>query len=83
MKTSTARKVWIVLAVSIVFHFHAIAQNMIANGGFNTDATGWSETNNSPLGGYRCCKGNPEGLFWLDSSPSPTNDPTISQVVTA
>lgn len=82
MNNKTQKKVWLVLAVSIGFQFCALAQNLIVNGGFNTNATGWSAANNS-FGGYVCCKGNPGGFFSLDSgTPSLTTDPTVSQVIT-
>lgn len=58
----------------------AIAQNFVTNGRFDTNATGWTAANDS-LGGWTCCKGNPGGWFWLDANPSPTTDPTVSQVV--
>jgi hypothetical protein len=80
MNATIQHKVWMVLAASIGFQFCAVAQNLIVNGGFDTTAAGWSASN-AALGGYACCKGNPGGLFWLDSAPSPTTDPTISQVV--
>src|SRR5712671_2792434 len=80
MNFSQQQNLCVVLAVFLACQ-SAVAQNLIVNGGFVADATGWSATNNA-AGGYACCKGNPGGLFWLDSSPSPTNDPTVSQVVT-
>jgi hypothetical protein len=82
MNASIQHRFWIVVAASICCPFWAAAQNLIVNGGFDTDATGWTASNDSPGGGWACCKGNPGGLFWLDNTtPSLTTDPTISQVV--
>ena len=82
MKTKTHTKVCVTLFVSIGFQFSAFAQNLVVNGGFDTDTTGWTASNNA-FGGYRCCKGNPGGFCWLDAAtPSATTDPTLSQMVT-
>jgi hypothetical protein len=80
MKATIQRKVVLALVSAAWWQGCAFAQNLIVNGGFDTDAAGWTASNNA-LGGYACCKGNPGGCFWLDSSPSPTTDPTVSQVV--
>lgn len=81
MKNKTHTKAWMVLLASIGFQFGALAQNLVVNGGFDSNVTGWSSTNN-PIGGYECCKGNPGGFCGLDSTPSATTDPTVSQVIT-
>ena len=80
MTASTQRKTWLVLAASVVCQFCAVAQNLVVNSGFDTNAAGWTASNNTN-GGYACCKGNPGGRFLLDSGPSPTTAPTVSQVV--
>src|SRR5437867_3626864 len=51
--------------------------NLVANGGFDTDASGW--TTNASSGYYDRFKGNPGGCFTL-TSPS-TNTPMISQTI--
>jgi hypothetical protein len=81
MNASIQHRFWIVLAASICCPFWVAAQNLIINGGFDTNATGWTASNVSRLGGWACCKGNPGGFFQLDTTPSPTTDPTISQVI--
>src|SRR5215472_1284148 len=80
MNTMIQKKVVVALLAVGGLQSCVLAQNLVVNGGFDTNATGWSASNNA-LGGYECCKGNPGGCFWLDSTPSLTTDPTVSQVV--
>jgi hypothetical protein len=60
----------------LAFCFSATAQNLIVNGGFDTNSSGWTTTASS--GWYEPNKGNPGGCFVLFSASTPT----ISQVVT-
>lgn len=70
----------IALVAAVALQRCAFAQNLIVNGGFDASAAGWVAANNA-AGGYACCKGNPGGWFGLDSTPSLTTDPMVSQVV--
>jgi hypothetical protein len=53
--------------------------NLVVNGGFDTDASGWMTTNEFGFG-YVSTKGNPGGYFWLYTN-SPSLTPTISQTI--
>jgi len=55
--------------------------NMVVNGGFDTDASGWLTNNIGRDGGFYSGKGDPGGYFLLDNVPSPSLYPTISQVI--
>jgi hypothetical protein len=57
--------------------------NLIVNGGFDIDSSGWTLTNVAGNGGAGPGdKGNPGGMISLKSvTPSPATDPTISQTV--
>lgn len=57
--------------------------NLVFNGGFDTDASGWTGGNLGLSAGYRPDKGNPGGFFVLDNAnPSSSTDPIISQMIT-
>lgn len=53
--------------------------NVVVNGGFDTDASGWSVNNGSSF--FDGKNGNPPGSFYLTDAPSPSSDPTISQMI--
>jgi hypothetical protein len=55
--------------------------NLVVNGGFDTDASGWIATYIGANGGYQPSKGDPGGFFFLDNTPSPSTYPTISQTI--
>jgi hypothetical protein len=55
--------------------------NFLVNGGFDTDASGWSASNISQFGGFEPAKGNPGGYYFLDAPSSSTDPATISQTV--
>ncbi len=82
---TVAKQLQILCFVALLGAFTTETQaqgNLVSNGGFDTDAAGWT-TNNLGLGaGYRSSKGNPGGFFVLDSSPLLVADPTISQIIT-
>ena len=54
--------------------------NLVFNGGFDTDASGWVITNVSDIGGYLSNFGNPPGSVAL-FNPGSTNAPTASQEI--
>jgi len=54
--------------------------NMVVNGGFDTDASGWVLTNIGSGGGYHSSFGNPPGSVVLDYPSSP-DVPTASQEI--
>ncbi len=55
--------------------------NLVFNGGFDTDASGWMLVDMSMGGGFETTKGNPPGDVVLASFPSPDTDPTASQTI--
>src|SRR5438309_969518 len=65
------------LALSLHLPQAAAQGNLVLNGGFDTDASGW--TTNASSGYYERFKGNPGGCFTL-TSPA-TNMPMISQTI--
>jgi len=74
--------VLIALALSC-FSQSATAQgNLVVNGGFDTDSSGWILTNISVSegGGYHATFGNPPGSVLL-YNPSLPEDPTASQII--
>ena len=86
MKLYTTLKTSIVLAASALSLIpqSATAQgNLVFNGGFDHDASGWTATNiQVGVGyGYDPLKGNPGGCFWLWSGPSSSLTPVISQPI--
>lgn len=81
MKSALQHFAWIVTLACVWCPDWAAAQNFVLNGGFDTNAVGWTATNTENGGGYRSSKGNPGGFFHLDTQPSSTTDPTISQQV--
>lgn len=55
--------------------------NLVVNGSFDTNASGWVITNTSGFG-YQSILGNPGGFVLLDNiAPSPSTDPTASQTI--
>ena len=66
---------------TFVFSVTSQAQ-LVTNGTFDSDASGWSWENIDGSGGWRSSGGNPDGNFILNSNGSTTTDPTISQLVT-
>jgi hypothetical protein len=54
--------------------------NLVVNGGFDIDASGWSIINVDSGSGYRSLAGNPPGCVLLDILHS-TNNPTASQEI--
>jgi hypothetical protein len=70
----------LVLSALALCTLAAAASAAVTNGGFNTDAAGWSGSNIDGAGGYRSTGGNPGGFFILNDSGGAT-DPTISQNV--
>ena len=54
--------------------------NLVVNGGFDTDASGWTITNVSGGGGYVSFVGNPAGSVYLNN-PSLPPVPTASQTI--
>ncbi len=63
------------------FSQSAMAQgNLVVNGGFDTDTSGWTITNTSAGGGYNSAIGNPPGSVRLYNPTSP-NVPTASQII--
>ncbi len=54
--------------------------NMVVNGGFDTDASGWSMINIGSGGGFLALFGNPPGSVVLEN-PSSSNVPTASQEI--
>jgi hypothetical protein len=81
MKSALQHFAWIVTLACVWCPDWAAAQNLVVNGGFDTSAAGWTATNVSIGGGYVSSKGNPGGYYELNSPPSSTTDPEISQVV--
>jgi hypothetical protein len=65
----------------LCFAQSAVAQgNLVVNGGFDTDASGWTITNVSAGGGYISFVGNPAGSVYLNN-PSLPPVPTASQEI--
>jgi hypothetical protein len=82
MHTIIQHSLWMSLAACVCFPISSAAQNLVVNGGFDTDASSWTSTNIGSGHGFRPSKGNPGGYFELDASPSLLTDPTVNQVVT-
>jgi hypothetical protein len=78
MKSHCILKISIVLL--ILTSRHLVAQgNLVMNGSFDTDATGWTLTNGAA---WIPDKIDPGGFIGLDSlAPSPTTDPTAYQLI--
>jgi hypothetical protein len=58
--------------------------NLIANGSFSSNASGWIIVNTPGGFGYQSVGGNPGGCVLLDNvSPSPSSDPTASQTISS
>jgi hypothetical protein len=75
---TTLHKAWIALAVSICCPLYLVAQNLVINGSFDTNTTGWTA---NIAKDYQPSLGNPPGCVGLND-PSLQSVPTISQVVT-
>jgi hypothetical protein len=71
-------------ALLLVFPQLVNAQgNLVINGSFDVDASGWTTSNIGNNGGYVNAKGDPGGYFFLGSAThSSSIYPTISQTVT-
>jgi hypothetical protein len=70
------------IALLVLTSRHLVAQgNLVINGTFDTDASGWVTNNIGRDGGYYSGKGNPGGFYLLDNTPAPGVSPTISQTV--
>ncbi len=54
--------------------------NLVVNGGFDTDASGWTVVNVGSGGGYVSESGIPGGYFYISGPPS-TPPPSISQTI--
>jgi len=76
-------RICLVIATATLLDFQpAPAQGtFVFNGGFDTNADGWVKTDIGIQGGWNG-KGNPGGCFILDTQPSPSANPTISQTIT-
>jgi hypothetical protein len=84
MKLHVALKTRLVLAallLSCLPHSATGQGNLVVNGGFDTDASGWVMTNVDISWGGWSSAGNPGGSFILDNSPSSSTEPTIGQTV--
>ena len=68
----------ILIAACICCPLHLVAQNLVINGTFNSDAAGWTA---NIAKDYQPSQGNPPGCVGLVLYPG-TFVPTISQVVT-
>lgn len=68
------------IALVVTFCSSASAQTVI-NGDFELAATGWTATNVDGSGGHRTTGGNPNGFFILNSSGSPSTNPTLTQPI--
>lgn len=80
------------LGVAVIFLMGAVwgsgaEANLITNGNFATDATGWIYNNQGIDGGYQSSIGNLAGSFWINhnggnvgSDPDPMLSQTISTV---
>jgi hypothetical protein len=83
MKPYLALRTCVVLGVLTLLLLPRLATaqgNLVVNGGFDTDASGWTITNVSAGGGYQSSYGNPNGsIFLLDASS--LNPPTASQEI--
>jgi hypothetical protein len=59
--------------------------NLITNGDFATNASGWTYNNQGIDGGYLASEGNPAGSFWINHNgnpvPSGDPDPKLSQAI--
>lgn len=70
-----------VLALFLLPHLATAQGNLVVNGGFDTDASGWTATNIAFGGGYSSKSGNPPGCFFLNASSLSSVDPIISQTI--
>jgi hypothetical protein len=68
------------LALLLLPQFAKAEGNLVVNGGFDTNASGWAITN-SDGSGYLSSGGNPGGCFALINITSPLKAPTISREV--
>jgi hypothetical protein len=70
-----------VLALSCIPQSATAQGNLVFNGGFDYDASGWIATNIAGGAGYDPLKGHPGGCFTLWSGPSSSLTPIISQPI--
>jgi hypothetical protein len=79
MKKYIFMTAWVLLLVPGM----AVAQgNLVSNGGFDSNADGWTIINVSGGFGYSTAGGNPGGDVLLDNlTPSPSSTPTASQTI--
>jgi hypothetical protein len=68
------------LALSCLPQLATAQGNLVVNGGFDTDASGWIITNIDSGSGYRSLAGNPPGCVLLYNL-SHQNNPTASQEI--
>ena len=81
MRNTSKKVIHVGLITLLVFVTTSLAQQLVTNGSFDTNAIGWNSTNN----GFVPFKGNPNGSGFFDlgtESPSPTTDPFVSQLIT-
>lgn len=61
------------------------ATELVVNGGFDTDGSGWVYNNLGTDGGWQAGRGNPPGAFWINHNGGPVGgdpDPMLSQSIT-
>jgi hypothetical protein len=83
MKSYKALEASMVLTTLVLSCFPQLATaqgNLVFNGSFDTDASGWTITDISSGGGYISSAGNPPGSVFLYNLSIPTI-PTASQVI--
>jgi len=56
-----------------------LGSELVVNGGFDANATGWTTANIDGNGGYRGTGGNPGGYFILNDNGNPNRDPYMQQ----
>lgn len=74
-----------ILAVALAaFTVSGAHANLITNGDFATDGSGWAYNNTGVDGGHRTDQGNPPGAFWINHNGSNVGtdpDPMLSQSI--
>jgi len=73
-----------VLAIVVLAGPTAAAANLVTNGGFDTDASGWTYNNAGVDGGWQGGVGNPAGSFWVNHNGGNVGsdlDPMLSQMI--
>lgn len=83
-KGSAMKKVLGLVSVGLLAGPMAAEASLITNGGFDTDASGWTFNRGSPGdAGWRNI-GNPGGSFWVNHNGTNVGsdpDPTLSQII--